>query len=160
MFDTLSIWTDRLCRSKLFSVMIRCIGRSRPACSVFPRGHVEPGVKAQHLAYIDKYWDTIAAFAWQEFITHGRGALVVENGHEPEDDDTVFVPLTMLTDSPVVHEYAALVQNYDPRREVVIIFLSPPCSVSAYTGTLVGRNSPPQAYNCYRAAISIAPGES
>ena len=96
-------------------------------------------------AYLEQYWDMIAAIAWKEFKVHGRGAVLVENAGQPKEQ-SIYLPLKMLAGNPLGHEYAALVREYDPRREVVVIFMRPPCSVSVYNGAMSGRETPPQAY--------------
>ncbi len=99
----------------------------------------------QHRQYLQEYWDVVAAIAWREFNVHGRGALVVQDFEQP-DEDAAFVPLAMLNDSPLGDDYAAFVREYDPQREVVVIFLRPPCLVSAYKGSVAGGMTPPEAY--------------
>ena len=95
--------------------------------------------------YLQKHWDVLAGIAWREFTAHGRGALIVQNSADP-NEEAIFVPLEMLTNNLLGHEYAEFVRKYDPRREVVIIFLGVTGSVSAYKGNVPCRATPPEAY--------------
>ncbi len=112
---------------------------------------LEPAVKVQYRTYLEKYWVLIAAIAWLGFKDQGRGALVVQKLEHP-DEDMVFMPLAKFTDDPLLHDYAAFVREYDPEREVVVIFLRPPCLVSAYKGAMAGGVTPPEAYRRLRHA--------
>lgn len=67
----------------------------------------------------------------------------MQNADEPIDK-TIYVPLDMLA-GPLTAQYAHLSAGYDPRREVVVIFIQPPASVTAYKGSMPGRQTPPEA---------------
>ncbi len=110
-----------------------------------------PAPNVQNEAYLEKYWDLVAAIAWKEFKAHGRGALLVQNIEQPHED-VVFIPLTMLTANPLVHDFAAYVRAYDPRREIVAVFLRRGL-VSAYKGAVAGRETPPEAYRRLSAVL-------
>jgi hypothetical protein len=109
--------------------------------------------KEQDRAYIEQYWDVIAAVAWTEFMAHGRGALVVENTWEAKDD-SMFIPLEMM-DNPLMREYADYVRTYDPRQEVVLIFLKESSWISVYKVSLAGRDTPPDAHRRLATALSL-----
>ena len=83
-------------------------------------------------AYLEKYWEMIAAIAWKEFTVHGRGAVLVQNVGQ-RDEEAIFLTTQMLA-SPLTAQYALMAAEYDPEREIVVIFMRPASSVSAYKG--------------------------
>ena len=94
-------------------------------------------------AYLEKYWAMIAAIAWKEFTVHGRGALLVQNVGQT-DEEAIFLTTRMLA-SPLTAQYALMAAEYDPEREIVVIFMRPASPVSAYKGAVGGRELPPEA---------------
>lgn len=108
--------------------------------------------KTRDYDYINKYWDVLAACAWKEYRVHGRGALLCQI--EEPGEEAVYLPLEMLTTHPLLKECARMSKKYDPREEVVLIFLRPPASVSAYKGGLSERGTPPQLYERIKAVLS------
>ena len=50
----------------------------------------------------------------------------------------------MLAEDAETADYARMVREYDPRREVVVLFMVPPLSVTAFTGALPDRETPPE----------------
>jgi hypothetical protein len=48
--------------------------------------------KDEDYKYIEKYWEVLAAIAWQEYTRHGHGALVI-GGLEEAPDDAIYFPL-------------------------------------------------------------------
>jgi hypothetical protein len=108
--------------------------------------------KTRDYDYIDKYWEVLAACAWKEYRVHGRGALLCQI--EEPGEEAVYLPLEMLTAHPHLKEYARMLEKYDPLEEVVLIFLRPPASVSAYKGGLSERGTPRQLYKRIKAVLS------
>lgn len=99
-----------------------------------------------HLTYVDERWEILAAIAWKEFVAHERGALLLQQEGEGEWDAT-YLPIEVFETSPAMKEYRALVESYDPKRQVVLILLTPPEHLSAYVGGLTPeRLGPPEAY--------------
>src|ERR1017187_7442919 len=97
--------------------------------------------QTQDYKYIDKYWEVLAAIAWNEFQTHGRGGVIVFGSFEGPGDD-VYMPLEVMQADPLLSDFARFAEEYDPDREVVVIFLRPPDSVTAYRGGLPERGTP------------------
>jgi hypothetical protein len=51
-------------------------------------------------------------------------------------------------------EYSNLVKGYDPEKQIIAVFLTPPDSVSAYCGGLTPeRVAPPEAYKRFAWAL-------
>jgi hypothetical protein len=99
----------------------------------------------QNYNYIDKYWEVLAFLAWKEFHTHGRGGLIVF-GLLEGPGDAVYMPLGVMKAEPLLSDFARFAEEYDPDREVVLIFLRPPAPVSAYRGGLSERGTPRAMY--------------
>jgi hypothetical protein len=101
----------------------------------------------QNHNYIDKYWEVLAFVAWNDFHTQGRGAVIVFGSLEgPRPGDDVYMPLEVMKANPLLSDLARLAEEYDPDREVVVIFLRPPGSVTAYRGGLSERGTPREMY--------------
>jgi hypothetical protein len=109
-----------------------------------------------HLGYIDHRWEAVAALAWKEYMAHGRGALVFTSSAKSGGEwDAIFLPLDSIADHPLMKEYANLTRSYDPMKQIVAIFLTPPAYVSAYVGGLTPeRISPPEAYKKFGFALN------
>ena len=105
----------------------------------------------QNYEYIAQFWEVIAACVWQEYQTHGRGALLV--GAFAEPDDPIYLPLEIIQGHPLTKELAMFVEEYDPNNEVVVIFLRRPDSVNAFKGAIPERGTPPQLYERLKAVL-------
>lgn len=105
-------------------------------------------VAAADIAYIRRHWALLAAEAWQGFVRHGRGILLIDRMH----GRTPCVAYRTQISSHNVGESDWLsattvrqIQQYDPRREFVCIILHDDTTVTTYrlsAATL----SPPDAY--------------
>ena len=115
---------------------------------------MEPTLYPEHEAYVAEYWDVIAAIGWKEYTAHGRGAMLVQNFGQP-DENTIYIPLKMLG-VPLTAAYANVVAAYDPSRETVVIVVRSPDSIGAYKGAVPGRATPPQAYERLNAKLFAA----
>jgi hypothetical protein len=104
---------------------------------------VVPNPNQQDHAYLTKNWDVLAAVAWHEYTVHGRGALLVQNVGQ-RDEHCVYLPVKML-DGPLAKDFARMATEYMPRQEIVIVLMHP-CSVSAYRGSISGRETPIEAH--------------
>ena len=109
--------------------------------------------KSKDYDYIAKYWEVLAACAWREYLACGRGALLVCPTSPGED--AIYLPLEKLASNPLVQELARFDNEYDPRQEVVVIFLRPPQSVSAYKGGIPEGGTPPELYERAKPFLSI-----
>ena len=101
----------------------------------------------QNYTYIDKYWEVLAFVTWSDYRTQGRGAVIGFNSMKGAGQgDDVYIPLEVMKASPVLSDLARFAEEYDPDREVVVIFLRPRCSVRAYRGGLSERGTPRAIY--------------
>lgn len=105
-------------------------------------------------SYIAKYWELLAACAWREYKTHGRGALLVHIDGEVEEE-AIFLPLAMLTTHPRLEGFALLAKAYDPRLEIVVIFLRPPSEVTAHKGSIPEKGTPPELYERIKEVLEL-----
>lgn len=90
---------------------------------------------------IYRHADILGAFAWQGYLKHGRGTVVVQNVGDPRSQ-MVFLSLKMLASNPLCQTLADMARDYNPLREVVVVFIRPPFAITAYT--VSGR--PPENY--------------
>ncbi len=95
--------------------------------------------------YLDRNWDVVGAMAWQGFLKHGRGTVVVQHAVQPKEQ-MLFLPLKLLAGNPLCQAFADLARDYDPRREVVVVFVRPLFAITVYKGSLSGRETPPEAH--------------
>jgi hypothetical protein len=59
----------------------------------------------------------------------------------------MYLPLDLIEGHPLRKEYSSLLRKYDPAKQIVALFLTPPGRVSAYRGGLPPeRLAPPEAY--------------
>jgi hypothetical protein len=107
--------------------------------------------RATHAAFMRANLDIAAAHAWQGWLTHGPCAIVVlsayaREGTTWEDGMTPGVVLSaaMLREVDDTAEVLRLLDEYDPRRELVFVFLREDDSLSAYR--VQPPLAPPQAY--------------
>lgn len=107
----------------------------------------------QDYDYIAQHWEILAACAWKEYQAHGRGALLMGGFDDP--GDFIYLPLDLMTTMPLLEEFARFAGEYDPRQEVVVIFLRQPPSVSAYKGGVPKRGTPPELYERLGAALHV-----
>jgi hypothetical protein len=105
-------------------------------------------VAAADIGYIRRHWAVLAAEAWQGYVRHGRGILLIDRipGQTP-----CIVYRTQISSRSVCESgwlsatTVRQIQQYDPRREFVCIMLHDDTTVTTYrlsAATL----SPPDAY--------------
>jgi hypothetical protein len=105
------------------------------------------------LAYIEERWEILAAVAWKEYLKQDQGALLMQPAGDGEWD-LVYGPAGMFQSDPVMKKYARMIKDYDPKTQIVAIFLTPPDGVNAYLGSLPReRLSPPDAYRKFAALL-------
>ena len=85
-----------------------------------------------HLAFIRSQWVDFAAFAYERFKAHGRGAVVIDLKRAEKLDENLRVPTRYVADdseslrklggwpSDEIHE---IVQTYNPQEDVVFLIL-------------------------------------
>ena len=107
--------------------------------------------KTQNHDYISDHWEILAACAWREYQAHGRGALLAGGFNEP--GDFIFLPLEVMVAHPLLKGFARFAEEYDPSREIVLIFLQQPPKVTAYKGGIPERGTPPQLYERLKTVL-------
>jgi hypothetical protein len=119
-----------------------------------PSGRIEdldsPGA---HIAFVRSQWRDFAAFAWQKYLSEGRGALVVDLRNASKPVEGLNVPvyyvaggserLAKLGGWPS-EEIAEVVKEYDPEQDVVLVFLRLDGDVFYYN--VSDELTPPRAY--------------
>lgn len=94
-----------------------------------------------HQKIMRAQWKEFAAFAWNKYLAEGRGALVIDLRRASKEASGLRVPTFYVADaSPSLaarggwpdEEAARAVADYDPREEVVFIFLRPGGDVFHY----------------------------
>lgn len=85
-----------------------------------------------HLAFIRSQWPDFAAFAYERFVTQGRGAVVVDLKGAERPGEDLRVPTRYVADdseslrklggwpSDEIHE---IIQTYNPEEDVVFLIL-------------------------------------
>jgi hypothetical protein len=88
--------------------------------------------------------------------SHGRGALLFTPSAEIGGEfDSIYMPLASFGGHPLLKEYSNLIESYDPTKQIVALFLTPPSCVSAYCGGLTPeRLVPPEAYRKVRRVLN------
>lgn len=85
-----------------------------------------------HMATAVSLWETLAAFAWEQFITNGRGVVLIE---QPALDAAAMrarsgaaVSATEIDpgyvcvrDVPPSDDFAPIIAEYEPQRQIVLL---------------------------------------
>ncbi|HXG92953.1 MAG TPA: hypothetical protein VNN73_11380 [Blastocatellia bacterium] len=86
----------------------------------------------QHITFLKRQWRALAAFAWQKYLSEGRGAVVVDLRNASTDGPNLNVPTFYIAEASERlaklggwpnQEIAEVVRDYDPEQDVVFIFL-------------------------------------
>ncbi len=114
-----------------------------------------PESRESHLEFIRINWPVAAAFAWQQYREQGRGCIVIDvtKAKDPPLGEShlfgeilgayVPYPIVRVTGDADVKR---MVRDYDPRLEVVFVFLRVDGGVSSYRLHIRNQPSPPEAY--------------
>ena len=82
-------------------------------------GSFPDGVESdREIALIANHWQFIAAVAWTRYLSDGRGAVVIDG--EAQASGLMWVKYLA---GPVWPEQEVLVETYDPRSEVLVVFI-------------------------------------
>jgi hypothetical protein len=107
-----------------------------------------------HLAFIQSQWRDFAAFAFEKFLSQGRGAVVVDLKSAEKPGDNLRIPTHYIADrsEPLrklggwpSHEIQEIVQTYNPEQDVVFLFLRLDGDVFHYN--VSDDVTPPEAYS-------------
>jgi len=106
-----------------------------------------------HITFIRSQWRDFAAFAWEKYISEGRGAVVIDLSKATKSGDNLQVPsfyvangserLEKLRGWPN-EEIAELVGDYDPELDVILIVLRLDGDAFHYNAS--DELTPPMAY--------------
>jgi hypothetical protein len=118
--------------------------------------------RESHLAFIQLNWPIAAAAAWQQYRRQGRGCIVfdVAEAQEPPPGESHlfgetpgrYVPYKVVRASGDA-DVERMVKKYNPRREVVFVFLRRDGGVSSYQLSIQGQPSPPEAYEALKREL-------
>jgi len=106
-------------------------------------------------------WADFAAFAWEKYLSEGRGAVVIDLRHASKDGPTVGVPSYYVAEASEglrkrggwpSREVEEVIEGYDPEQDVVFIFLRLDGDVFHYN--VSDELTPPEAYESKRAKIT------
>jgi hypothetical protein len=104
----------------------------------------------RHYDYLTRHWEVLAASAWKRYKKHGRGVVVIRKcGAFGSPDAPKYLPWKLVIDPDFIKGLAQMVEEYEPQKEVVVIFLDAPDDVSAYKARSqrgVGRRAGGQAH--------------
>jgi hypothetical protein len=107
-----------------------------------------------HIAFIRSQWREFAAFAFEKFLSQGRGAVVIDLKNADKLDDNLRVPTHYVVDrsEPLrklggwpSDEIEEIVQTYNPEQDVVFLFLRLDGDVFHYN--VSDDLTPPEAYS-------------
>jgi hypothetical protein len=107
-----------------------------------------------HIAFIRSQWRDFAAFAFEKFLSQGRGAVVVDLKNADKLGDNLRVPTHYVVDrsEPLrklggwpSDEIEEIVQTYNPEQDVVFLFLRLGGDVFHYN--VSDELTPPEAYS-------------
>jgi hypothetical protein len=107
----------------------------------------------EHVTFIRLQWPAFAAFAWEKYLSEGRGAIVVDLRNASNDGPAISVPTFYVAEESErllkrggwpSAEVAEVVRDYDPEQDAVFIFLRLDGDVFHYNVT--DELTPPRAY--------------
>ena len=107
----------------------------------------------EHLAFMRSQWREFAAFAWEKYLSEGRGAVVIDLKRASKSGARLQVPTFYLADGSErlrvrggwpSDEVAQVIREYDPERDVVFIFLRLDGDAFHYDAS--DEITPPKAY--------------
>ena len=86
----------------------------------------------EHMTFMSSQWPEFAAFAWEKYLSEGRGAVVIDLKRATKAGARFQVPTYYLADGSErlrasggwpSEEVAELIRDYDPRQDVAFIVL-------------------------------------
>ena len=111
--------------------------------------------RESHVEFIRINWPVAAAFAWQQYRKQGRGCMVVDvaKAEDPPpgashlfgETSGAYVPYRVVRVTGDA-DVKRMVKEYNPRQEVVFVFLRKDGGVSSYRLQMRNQPSPPEAY--------------
>jgi hypothetical protein len=128
-------------------------------CFTLPSGRIEDlDSPDAHIAFLRSQWRDFAAFAWEKYLTEGRGALVVDLRSASKSVEGLRVPTSYVAEASErlaklggwpSEEIAEAVKQYDPEQDVVLVFLRLDGDVFFYN--VSDELTPPRAWEAKRS---------
>jgi hypothetical protein len=112
----------------------------------------------EHLSFMRSQWRELAAFAWEKYQSEGRGAVVIDLKRASKNGTRFQVPTYYLAEESErlrerggwpSEEVAEVIRDYDPRQDVVFIFLRLKGEAVHYNAS--DEMTPPKAYESKRS---------
>lgn len=112
----------------------------------------------EHVTFMRLQWATFAAYAWEKYLSEGRGAIVIDLRNASKDGPMINVPSYYVAQGSErllsrggwpSTEVAEVVEDYDPEQDVVFIFLRLDGDVFHYN--VSDELTPPKAYESNKA---------
>jgi hypothetical protein len=114
-----------------------------------------PESRESHIEFIRINWPVAAAFARQQYRSQGRGCIVIDvtkakdappgASHLFGETMGAYIPYKVVRVTGDA-DVKRMVKDYDPRVEVVFVFLRVDGGVSSYRLHIRNQPSPPEAY--------------
>jgi hypothetical protein len=111
--------------------------------------------RESHIEFIRINWPIAAAFAWQQYRQQGRGCIVIDvaQAKDPPPGEShlfgetlgAYIPYKIVRVTGDA-DVKRMVKKYNPRLEVVFVFLREDGGVSSYRLYIHNQPSPPEAY--------------
>jgi hypothetical protein len=118
--------------------------------------------RESHLEFIRINWPVVAAFAWQQYRRQGRGCMVIDvaKAKDPPPGEShlfgetpgAYVPYRVVR-ATGDEDVQRMVREYDPRLEVVFVFLRQDGGVSSYRLHIRNQPTPPEAYETLKREL-------
>jgi hypothetical protein len=112
----------------------------------------------EHVTFMRSQWATFAAYAWEKYVSEGRGAIVIDLRNASRDGPMINVPSYYVAQASERlssrggwpnTEVAEVIEDYDPEQDVVFIFLRLDGDVFHYN--VSDELTPPAAYESKRS---------
>ena len=123
-----------------------------------PSGRVEDlDTPDAHITFIRLQWRDFAAFAWEKYVSEGRGAVVIDLSRASRSGGGLHVPSYYVANGGERlskrggwpnEEIAEVVKEYDPEQDVIFIFLRLDGDAFHYNAS--DELTPPRAYQAKR----------
>ena len=115
----------------------------------------------QHGTFIRTQWPAFAAFAWEKYLSEGRGAIVVDLRRATLAGTAINVPTVYVAEGSdklaqrggwPSKEVAEVIRSYDPAQDVIFLFLRLDGDLFHYNAS--DELTPPLAHDASRARRS------
>jgi hypothetical protein len=131
----------------------------------------------EHLAAAIDLWEPLAAFAWERFITEGRGVVLIDRDglhqlaaahRKQRDEDHETLPASLpssvtgsahaplgyvcVRDVPPSDDFAPIIAEYDPQRQIVLLIQLEGGDERLYLLEASDRRHRPTPRECFEAA--------